>query len=167
MASTRRLFLQDAAILAAATALPGKLLSQPRGVAATGDETEDALTNISAETFQPWIRSSFEVSRNQRPQGDLTLISVIEADDSAPRTVPGRMSARASARLSARAMSTPKSPMVDSFTLRFQRTGVPLPQETYTLKHSWLGTFDLLLVPSGLAGRTSTCSAVFSLLARA
>jgi hypothetical protein len=32
------------------------------------------------------------------------------------------------------------------------------------LAHDWLGTFPLFLVPSGLAGPTSTCMAVFTML---
>jgi hypothetical protein len=156
MATSRRHFLQDAAIVAAATAFPcGALAAIPAAI-----DNENALANLSAATFEPWIQSRFEVSRNSRSEGSLLLIAVNEAKPVKAGATPGnRTVGPGISPLSA--LTTPK---VDSFTLQFQRTGAPLPQETYTLKHAWLGTFQLLLVPSGIGGRISTCSAVFSLL---
>jgi hypothetical protein len=55
-------------------------------------------------------------------------------------------------------------PAITSFSLRFRKTGVALPQGTYTMDHDWLGTFPLFLVPAGKSGSQSTYTATFSVL---
>lgn len=151
MKSTRRLFLKETGLFAAATVLPvGAFSQEVRNAQNTTFDAENLsnLDGVSAETFARWIGSRMRVSLNGQARGSLVLIAV-ESKDS-----PAMVSSARSA----------VSPKVTSFLLTFRRTGTPLPQETYLLDHDWLGRFPLLLVPSGLPGPTSTCSAVFTLL---
>lgn len=160
MKSTRRLFLQETGLLALATVLPTAVLAQSSDALnpTFSEENLAGLKNLSAATFEPWIGSRFSISLNGVSKGWLLLTAVDSpsapkaadllekpADWNGPRATSGN------------------TPEVTSFALRFERTGTPLVQETYLLEHDWLGKFPLLLVPSGLAGSKTTCTATFSL----
>lgn len=150
MHATRRQFVRLAAGIAFCTQFPLRGIAQNHGSAVDrAAETEDALSGVTAETFAAWIGSQFRVTLNRQPAGTVTLLSVTTLE---PK--PGASSA-------VRAVT---SPAITSFALRFSKTGAPLTQETYTLEHDWLGTFPLLLVPSGTHATPATCTAVFSLL---
>lgn len=74
MNSTRRLFLQKAAL----SAFCQKLLnSQTKGFE---PETLVIFNGVSRQTFEPWIGSRFSVSQNNKSQGSLVLMSVDEID---------------------------------------------------------------------------------------
>ena len=163
MNSTRRLFLQKAALSIVAANCPlsafcQKLLnSQTKGFE---PETLVIFNGVSRQPFEPWIGSRFSVSQNNKSQGSLVLMSVDEIDTTGKEASDSTNTVR-------RVGAVPrpsKASAITSFSLRFQRPGTPLPQDTYMLAHDWLGTFPLFLVPSVLAGPTSTCTDVFTML---
>ena len=150
MYATRRQFVRLAAGIAFCTQFPLRGIAQNHG--SIGDqttETEDPLAGVTAETFAAWIGSQFRATLNRQPAGTLTLLSVTTVEPKPGTTSVAKVVA---------------SPAMTSFALRFSKTGAPLTQETYTLEHDWLGTFPLLLVPSGAHTTPATCTAVFTLL---
>lgn len=153
MKSTRRLFLKETGLFAAATVLPvGAFSQEVRNAQNTTFDAENLsnLDGVSAETFEQWIGSRIRVSLDGQARGFLVLSAAKMLDTP-----------------TAAATREPSAgPKVTSFLLTFRRTGTPLPQETYLLDHDWLGRFPLLLVPSGLPGPSSTCSAVLSTLTK-
>jgi hypothetical protein len=152
MQSTRRQFFRQAATVGFCTLLPFPGVAQSHNFAAPPEsksEVPDPLAGVTAETFEAWIGSQFRATLNHQPVGTLTLLSVSRFE---PRT--GTFPA----------VKVLTSPAITSFTLRFSKAGAPLAQETYTLEHDWLGTFPLLLVPSGARTAPATCTAVFTLL---
>ena len=147
MQPTRRQFVRIAAGIAICAQFPFRGIAQNRGSdVGRAPETEDPLAGMTAETFSAWIGSEFRATLKRQPAGTLTLLSVTTLE---PK--PGTSSA----------VKAAASPATTSFALRFSKTGSPLTQETYTLEHDWLGTFQLLLVPSGAP---AACTAVFNLL---
>ena len=150
MHATRRQFVRLAAGIAFCAQFPLRGIAQRRG---SGGErpadTENPLAGVTAETFAAWIGSQFRATLNRQPAGTLTLLSVTTVE---PKSV------------TTSAAKVVTSSATTSFALRFSKTGAPLTQETYTLEHEWLGTFPLLLVPSGAHTTPATCTAVFSLL---
>jgi len=163
MSPTRRLFLQGVAAFAFATGLPLTSLSQEQrnNQSTTFDPENLAIfSGVSPRTFEQWIGSRFRVNLNDQARGALVLVSVQEFKK---QKLPAQRS-RAVVSATGLTFTPSKVPDVLSFSLQFQRAGSPLPQNTYTLDHDWLGRFPLFLVPYGLTGPASTCTAVFSLL---
>lgn len=171
MNSTRRLFLQKAALSIVAVNFPlsafcQKLLnSQTKGF---DPETLAIFNGVSSQTFEPWIGSRFRVSLNNKPRGSLVLLSVDDADsETGSETSAGTKQEPYRANTVRRigpVSGSSKESAITSFSLHFQRVGNALPQDTYMLSHNWLGTFPLFIVPSGLSGAQSTCTAIFTLL---
>ncbi len=171
MGPTRRHFLQRAVLSAFAVNLPLGAFAQKllnRSGKGFDPETLVIFNGVSRQTFEPWIGSRFQVSLNKKPQGSLVLLSV---DDAGPEAGPAASTEakeepyRANTfRRSGPAPRLSNEPLMSTFALQFQRIGNALPQDTYMLSHDWLGTFPLLLVPSGLSGAQSTCTAIFALL---
>jgi hypothetical protein len=150
MQPTRRHFVRLAAGIAFCAHFPLRGIAQNRSSGVDrAEETEDPLAGVTAETFSAWIGSQFRATLNRQPAGTLKLLAVTTLD---PK--PGTI-------LAAKAVT---SPAMTSFALRFSKAGAPLTQEAYTLEHDWLGTFQLLLVPSGAHSNPATCTAVFTLL---
>lgn len=150
MHSSRRQFVRLAAGVAfcAQFSFPG--IAQNQGSSGNRTtETEDPLAAVTAETFEAWIGSQFRASLNRKAVGTLTLLAVTTLK-------PKLATTPASTPVASRATT--------SFALRFSVAGAPIAQETYTLEHDWLGTLQLLLVPSGAHWAQATCTAVFSLL---
>jgi hypothetical protein len=167
MGSTRRLFLQRAALSAFAVSFPLGTFAQKLLNGPTGDfepETLAIFNGVSRQTFEPWIRSRFRVSLNNKPRGSLLLLSVDDLDsETGAETKEDPYSANFVRKVGPVFGSSKESPIA-SFSLHFQRIGNALPQDTYMLSHDWLGTFPLFIVPSGLSGAQSTCTAIFTLL---
>jgi len=171
MGPTRRLFLQRAVLSAFALNFPLSALAQKffNGHGKGFDpETLAIFNGVSSQTFEPWIGSRFRVSLNNKPRGSLTLLSVDDADsEPGPETSaeakeePYRAT---TVRTIGPVSGSSKASAITSFSLHFQRIGNALPQDTYMLSHNWLGTFPLFIVPSGLSGAQSTCTAIFTLL---
>ncbi len=161
MNPTRRSFLHQAALAALTTILPSPTFAQKRFETPTevmSDESLSIFEAVSAETFKQWIGSAFRMSHNGKQVGTVVLVSV--KDIPSPEALS---SARASRMVGAIPASS-SGPSVASFSLRFEGTGNALPQDTYTLTHSWLGAFPLFLVPSGAGGSPATYTATFNLL---
>ena len=165
MRSSRRRFLQKAVLSVFVVRFPLNALAQNLLSGQNKDFDPENLAvfdRVSPETFEPWIGSSFRISLNNKSLGSLVLASVNVIDTASARvsertTAVGKMVS---------AQPALKTPVITSFSLRFQRSGTPLTQGTYLLDHDWLGAFPLLLVPSGLSAKTSTCTAVFTLISQ-
>ena len=161
MNPTRRSFLHQAALAALTTLLPPVTFAQKRFENQTevmNDESLSIFDGVSPETFKQWIGSAFRMSRNGKQIGTVVLVSV--------KGIPSP-EALSSARASRMVGTIPASsggPSVASFSLRFKGRGNALPQDTYTLTHSWLGAFPLFLVPSGSGASPATYTATFNLL---
>ncbi len=164
MNPTRQHFLQAAALSAFAANFPLTVFAQKPldGPDNSFDpETLAIFSGVSPQTFEPWIGSRFRVSLNNKPRGSLVLLSV---DEIGAETKEEHYSANATGRVGP-LLKIPHKSATTSFSLRFQRVGDSLRQDSYMLSHDWLGDFPLFIVPSGLLGAPSTCSAIFTLLA--
>ena len=122
---------------------------------AMDDETLSIFDHISTATFEQWIGSSFQLSLNGKPMDKLVLLSVTKTNPPEAVNSSGR---------EGKVPTASAGPSISGFSLRFRGTGNALPQDTYTLTHSWLGTFPLFLVPSGTGGARSTYTATFNVL---
>jgi len=163
MSPTRRMFVRNAALSAiAARFLPAAFASDRSGDRNETFSEENLVPLISAsmKTFEPWIGSRFQISLNRNPKGSLVLVSV---EDLSAKAREELNSAGDFHRIGPAPLPGDES-SVSSFALHFRGSGTALPQETYLLSHDWLGTFPLLLVPSGLSTRRPTCTAVFTLI---
>lgn len=157
MSPTRRLFLQNATLATIAANLPFRAFAQNQVISEKGVEPESLtpFDGVSRQTFEPWVGARFLVSLNQKSMGSLVLLSVDDLD-------PGTKTTPDSAGMPIKGGSVTRASTITGFSLQFKRTGTPLRQDTYLLSHDWLGTFPLFLVPSGLFGVESTCTAVFA-----
>jgi len=152
MHSTRREFFRKAASIGYCALFPLAGIAQSRKIHAgpyPAREGPDQLVGLTAETFEAWVGSQFRAVLNRKSAGTLTLVSVTTLDPKLE--IPS-------------AAKAARSPAITGFALQFSKAGAPLLQETYTLEHDWLGTFPLLLVPSGAHTTPATCTAVFTLL---
>lgn len=159
MNPTRRSFLQGAALALLTTTLSPSAYTQRRLQGEVmNDATLSIFDNVSTETFQQWIGSSFQLSQNGKLVDTLVLTSVKKANS--PETLNN---AKAS-RILGRVPAASTEPSISGFSLHFRGAGHTLPQDTYTLTHSWLGSFPLFLVPSGAVGAPPTYTATFAVL---
>jgi hypothetical protein len=159
----RRLFLQNAALsVAAASLIPSAFAQKPLDSQRQifSPENLTLFDGVSIQTFEPWVGATFGVSLNNKPRGSLILLSV-DAMNPEAQDEPSSSNTVRSVGLVLRPAS---GPAMTNFALHFRGSGAALPQDTYLLSHNWLGTFPLLLVPSGLSGPRPTCTAVFSVL---
>ncbi len=133
MGVTRRRFIEMGTLGAVSTAVALEGVSQltPALLGAASPNQKQSgsgalLANATADTFLPWVGSTFDVySKSPRP----ALFVLVEVKNSSSPS------------------GTASKPC---FSLRFQAlSGDSLPQGTYTFKHSVLGSFELLVVPSG------------------
>ena len=123
------------------------------------DEALSIFDHVSTETFEQWIGSSFKLSLKGRLVDTLVLISVKKINPQEALS-----SSKASKMVGKIPGAASIGPSISSFSLRFRGTGDALPQDMYTLTHSWLGAFPLFLVPSGTGGTRSTYTATFNVL---
>jgi len=121
MSISRRLFIKTASVTAVAAATIGK--STLASFAQEPDE--DPLANYTQATFTQNINSIFVLHGPSTIE--VTLVSVQDTLPSNVEPAPGR----------------------ESFVLHFRGGSQQLPQNTYTMDHAALGTFQLFLVPSG------------------
>jgi hypothetical protein len=103
------------------------------------DENLSIFDHVSTETFEQWIGSSFKLSLNGKLVDTLVLISVKKSNS------PEALNGSRASRMVGKIPSASIAPSISSFSLRFRGTGNALPQDTYTLTHSWLGAFPLFL----------------------
>ncbi|HKE29224.1 MAG TPA: hypothetical protein VKB88_43030 [Bryobacteraceae bacterium] len=143
MAVTRRDLLRMGPVLIAAASVP---------VPIWADSGTDTLARLSRSSFEPCVNSSFETVDSRGSRSWFTLTSVVDATN-----LQSEANRSAWAVLPKRPAVAP--PNLDCFLLTFY--GPPgLTQDTYTLTHTSLGTFPLLLVP----GETSSYVAVINRL---
>jgi hypothetical protein len=116
-----------------------------------------SFEGISRQTFEPYVRERFTLSRAGKSLGRLTLIEVSEMS-------PG---ATGPASRAANGLAHPPGRALTSFALRFQGSGGQLPQETYLLEQRALGKFPLLLVPAAPGAEVLTYTAIFTKFATA
>jgi hypothetical protein len=109
---------------------------------------DDPLSYYTKATFMAHLNSKFRLRQGDSSSSVVTLVKVV---DFAPSQ--GRVAVKAGGQADNR----------ECFSLVF--SGVKsLPQATYTVEHGSLGTFKLLLVPSGKAGGTPQLDAVINRL---
>lgn len=152
MSLTRRRFIETGSISLLATAVLPRSFASNIQDSRFSPEGIVALDSSSQQLFTKLIGESFTVSLNGSSKGSLTLISVTSA---APA------SAAVKATLIGKTPVLPPKP-VACYSIRFQRSGTPLPQETYTLHNNGIGTFPLFIVPAGPGAKPDTYTAVFN-----
>jgi hypothetical protein len=104
----------------------------------------DPLAYYTKSTFMAHLNSNFRLRGGGSSGSDVTLVKVVDF-----MPAPKKVTAQADNR--------------ECFSLVF--SGVtPLPQDTYTVEHPSLGTFKLLLVPSGRPGGVPQWDAVINRL---
>ncbi len=142
MSISRRIFLRSATMVAISAAAHSKLTSVAFGQrsgggrqsAVTGfrvpDESlSDPLTYFTQSTFSAHLNSKFRLRQGTSGGAVVTLVEVKDLAPSAHK-VRAHVGSR------------------ECFSLVFSG-GKQLPQDTYTIEHGALGTFKLLLVPTG------------------
>jgi hypothetical protein len=161
MNPTRRSFLKRVAIATIAARFSSLVFAQQqlenRSVVADAD-SPSVFDGVSPQTFERWIGGNFRLSLRNRQLGSAVLVSVKNIN--APAALDDSTASRMVGRVPRRSVG----PAITSFSLRFRKVGVSLPQDTYTIDHDWLGTFPLLLVPAGTSGGQPTYMATFSVL---
>jgi len=161
MNPTRRSFLQKAAVSVLASTLTRFAVAQRSFQTQSetmDDESLSIFDHVSIETFEQWIGSSFQLSRKGKQLDTLVLVSVKKPNS------PETSNKTATFRIIGKIPNNSSAPPLSTFSLRFRGTGSELPQDTYTLTHSWLGSFPLFLVPSGTGRARSTYTATFNVL---
>ena len=129
MSISRRKFIRVGTIaaIAAGISIRPSLIALAQDVVdkAGGSTVTDPLANYTQSTFAQYVNSVF------RLRGFTTVdVTLVKVED----TLPVKVS-RAGGR--------------ESFALFFRGGSIKLPQDTYTVEHAALGTFQLFLVPSG------------------
>jgi hypothetical protein len=106
-----------------------------------GDTAQSRTASLTRADFESVVNSSFEIRSESGDRNFLVLASV-EGVNQAEVVSEANF-----------AVSPPRRrtspPRTEAFTLNFYGTGPKLLQNTYTLAHQSLGTFDLFIVPSG------------------
>ena len=124
MPISRRIFIKTASIAAVAAVTLGK--STLGSLVQGAIQSNDPLANYTQATFTQYINSIF------RLHGFRTVeVTLEKVEDTLPANV-SRDGGR------------------ESFVLHFRGGSVELPQNTYTVEHAALGTFQLFLVPNGV-----------------
>lgn len=129
MSVSRRIFMKAGTIaaIAAGLSLKPSLMTIAQEVSDKGgaESKDDPLSFYTQSTFLQYVNSIF------RLHGPITIDVTLEKVED---TLPAKTS-----RVGGR----------ESFVLHFRGGSSELPQNTYTVEHSALGTFQLFLVPSG------------------
>ena len=155
MPISRRIFLRAGTIVALGAAAQSKLAQVVAGQKSGGGRMDtvtglpglaasldDPLTNYTKSTFVAHLNSKFRLRQGDSSSSVVTLVAVVDYVPS-----PSKVAAQAGSG--------------ESFSLVFSG-GKQLPQDTYTVEHGALGTFKLLLVPSGNAGGVFQWDAVIN-----
>jgi hypothetical protein len=126
MSDSRRRFLKVGMLAALFAAAPLKNVSshwkyRDAILDAEAPEDDDPLANYTKATFVSYLNSVFEL---QTTSGSVA-VTLLQVED----------------------MEAP--PNGECFSLLFRGGSEALPQNTYTVEHAALGTFQLFLVPTG------------------
>lgn len=160
MKPTRRSFLQKSAMFAIATSasIPAFARGEQDDLTISQEIGQQSLASDPQSTFEKWIDGEFRISWQNSALGSLTLASVES------RLFPQNSTPEVASRQPVTG-SRPSGPLVQevrSTTLQFGWNRGFLRQETYTLDHDWLGTFNLLLVPCASMTKPITYLAIFT-----
>lgn len=153
MTPSRRSFLRKAAMFAVTTSASIRAFSEGQERELTDSEQFGIQTLASdpQQTFERWTGGIFRVSWRGKRLGTVVLASVESKDYPQMQPIYFPQPLPQQPRLGApRGAAVPMGPRVAELRatyLEFDRPRGYLPQETYTLSHDWLGTFNLLLVP--------------------
>jgi len=144
MGVSRRKFIQIGAVAAVATGIPLSAAaknsnSSLSSLAGTLLNVEDT-SSLNMATFKANVNTVFTLSNEKGETSNVTLKSVYDW--------------RAAGNRSSK----------ECFSLMFSGSGTSLRQDTYTVKHASLGTFSMLLAPSGMNKRDKKYEAVFNRL---
>ena len=126
MTDSRRRFLKAGMLAAVFAAAPlknvlARSLNRDAFPGAAADEDDDPLANYTKATFVSYLNSIFQL---QTGSGSVA-VTLLQVED----------------------MEAPEDG--ECFSLLFRGGSQALPQNTYTIEHSALGTFKLFLVPTG------------------
>jgi len=127
VSSSRRIFLRTGLLAALFAAVPFKQTfgqswkNRDGNPGETPPAQSDPLGNYSKATFKSYLNSIFQL----HTVAGIVAVTLLQVDD----------------------MPAPKGG--ECFSLFFRGGSRALPQNTYTITHASLGTFALLLVPSG------------------
>lgn len=108
------------------------------------ESLNDPLTFFTRSTFSAQLNSTFRLRQGDSTSAVVTLVAVNDLAPSAKKVKGQVVGGR------------------ECFSLIF--SGKQLPQDTYTVEHGALGTFKLLLVPSGKPGGIPQLEAVINRL---
>jgi hypothetical protein len=158
MSLSRRHFVHLTSLsLLAGAVLPCAFAEEEGEEETFSPENLAGFDGISRQTFEPYVRERFAISRAGRSLGRVTLIEVTEM-------TPG---ATGSGSQGVKGLALAKGQALTSFALRFQGSGGQLPQETYVLSQPALGKLPLLLVPAAPGADSLTYTAIFTMFATA
>ena len=154
MISSRRSFMRAGALFGVAAALPLNTFAQKGGqTIPAGEFTQaipadhfEALANLTRDHFTECLRTDFLLFTKQGGAVDLKLVEISD--------LPGMGSGK---------LTGKEVGQGDGFTLVFTSRS-RLPQDTYSLAHSYTGYFALLIVPAGRKGSTYYYSALINRL---
>jgi hypothetical protein len=144
MPISRRIFLRAGTMLAlgatAQTLLPQTIVGQGTrrktpvvsGFRVPPASLNDPLTYFTKATFMAHLNSQFKLRQENSSSSIVTLVEVVDSKSTRKRV-------------------TAQVGSNESFMLLFSGEQ-QLPQATYTVEHSALGIFKLLLVPAGRSG---------------
>jgi len=122
MSTSRRRFLKASAFAAMFAAVPlTDTLAKTWKANYVEDPQDDALSNYSKATFESYLQSIFQLHATS----GIVEVTLVEVGD-----LPGSSGG-------------------ECFSLQFRGGSQPLKQGSYQLDHAALGSFTLLLVPSG------------------
>lgn len=155
MPISRRIFLRAGTMVVLGAAAQSKLakvvvgqkserVDAVSGFRVPAASMDDPLTYYTKSTFLAHLNSKFRLRQGDSSSSVVTLIRVV---DNAP----------SQSKVAAQVGSG------ECFTLVFSGAK-RLPQDTYTVEHGALGTFKLLLVPSGKPGGIPQWDAVINRL---
>jgi hypothetical protein len=157
MPISRRIFLRTGTMVVLGAAAQSKLakvvvgqksgqgVDTVTGFRVPAASMDDPLTYYTKATFVAHLNSQFRLRRGDSKSSVVTLVEVIDFTPSQQRKITAQVGNR------------------ECFSLVFSG-GKQLPQDTYTVEHGALGTFKLLLVPSGRPGGVPQWDAVINRL---
>jgi hypothetical protein len=169
MCATRRSFLGKAAATALVTATSGNIWAQSKRELTTNELIgRETMATATPQTWDQWVGGIFKLSLGATTRGTVQLTKV-ESMMYPPRKASqpadlaeGQLNGSPSTGPFGVQTAPGMVPEIQVAVLWFRRRGKPLSQETYTVEHDWLGTFDLLIAPSRVTLGSMYCFAVVS-----
>lgn len=144
MVISRRKFIQTSAVAAVVTGIPFSAAARSSNSSLSSLAGNllnlEGTSTLNMARFKANVNTIFTLSNQNGETSNVTLKSVYDW-----RSAGNRSSK-------------------ECFSLMFSGSGTALRQDTYTVKHASLGTFSMLLAPSGMNKRDNKYEAVFNRL---